>query len=277
MVAIVKRVDQILCKMESVGDANKLHYLFSNILGLPEAWPPTDKKTYYGGGVYAGNTWLKWVTLNTKNHKMTNEPASFIQFGLEPNGYEHCLKQLEKRKMVVKDGGIQTTADSLGQEQEWCRTYSPADSPFKEVWLFMAKYTPYAFNLLTTTPEAKDVDEHRRIMEKRFNEVNGGLLGVRYLKEIELGVKDLKQDAREWQRLLDPIKPKGGSWKIGKGPALKLTVDKDYSIKRISFKVKSLRVARKVLKMHGLLGDVDEGVVRLDKGRVNGLDIRFIK
>ena len=263
--------------MESTGDAHKLHYLFSNILGLPEAWPQTDKKFYYGGGVYAGNTWLKWITLNTKNHQMTDKPATIMQFGLEPNGYERCLKILEKRKIPYKEMDPQTTADPQGQEQEWLRNAWPSETPFKEIYLFMAKYTPYAFSTLTTTPEAKDIDEHRRIMEKRFKEVNGGVLGVRYIKEIELGVKDLKKDAREWQKVLDPIKPKGDSWKIGKGPALRLTSDKNYSLKSISFKVKSLRVARKVLKTYGLLGDEGESVIRLDVGKVNGLDIRFVK
>lgn len=277
MVAPVKRIDQIICGMESTGDAHKLHYLFSNILGLPEAWPPTDKKSYYGGGVYAGNTWLKWITLNTRKHQMTDKRATILQFGLEPNVYERCLKILEKRKIPFKKMEPQTAADPHGQEQEWLRNAWPSETPFKDIYLFMAKYTPYAFSFLTTTPEAKDVDEHRRIMEERFKMANGGILGVRYLNEIELGVKDLKQDAGEWQRLLDPIKPREGSWKIGKGPALRLTADDCYSIKSISFKVKSLRVARKVLKTYGLLGDESEGMIKLDKAKINNLDVRFVK
>jgi hypothetical protein len=37
MVRAVKRIDQVYCQMESVGDVNKLYYLFANTLGFPEA------------------------------------------------------------------------------------------------------------------------------------------------------------------------------------------------------------------------------------------------
>jgi hypothetical protein len=277
MVAPVKRIDQIYCRVESVGDVNKLYYLFSNTLGFPEAWPPTDKKEYYGGGVYTGNTWLKWVSYNTKAYKMTDKPAKFQMISLEPNGYERCIKELEKREIATKYDGNATVADSSGEEQEWGQSYDLIESPFKEVNLFICKYSPLAFSALTTTPEAKNLDEHYRIMRGRLNEVGGGPLGIRYVKEVELGVKGFIRDSREWQRLLDPIKPKGELWRIGKGPELRLTPEKNYSIKGISIRVKSLRVARKFLKLNGLLGEVNEGWVSLSRDRVNNLDLRFVK
>jgi len=276
MAKLVKRIDQIYCQVESVGDVNKLYYLFSNTLGFPEAWPPTDKKSYYGGGVYTGNTWLKWVSFNTKSYTMSDKPAKFRSISMEPNGYERCLKELEKRGIKIEFDGAATIADQSGQEQEWARDSSFTGSPFKEVNLWVGKYAPLAFSALTTTPDAKDLDEHYEIMRKRLDVVGGGPLGIRYVKEVEFGVKDEKSRAA-WQALLSPVNPVEDVWKLGKGPALRLSHDKENRINSISIRVKSLRVAKKVLKMYGLLGEADESMVALDKKKVNNLDIRFVK
>jgi hypothetical protein len=37
LVKPVKRIDQIYCQVESIGDVNKLYYLFANTLGFLEA------------------------------------------------------------------------------------------------------------------------------------------------------------------------------------------------------------------------------------------------
>ncbi len=276
VVKLVKRIDQIYCQVESVGDVNKLYYLFSNTLGFPEAWPPTDKKTYYGGGVYTGNTWLKWTSGNTKTYKMSDKPAKFRSISMEPNGYERCLKELEKRGIKIEFDGAATIADQSGQEQEWARSSAFTGSPFKEVNLWVGKYTPLAFSALTTTPDAKDLDEHYETMRKRLDAVGGGPLGIRYVKEVELGVKDERSRAA-WQALLDPANPKEDVWRMGKGPALRLTHDGDNYIKSISVKVKSLRLAKKVLKMYGLLGEANESMAKLNKDKVNNLEIGFVK
>ena len=277
MVKAVKRIDQIYCQMESVGDVNKLYYLFANTLGFPEAWPPTDKKSYYGGGVYTGNTWLKWTTFNTKTYQMTDKPAKFRSISLEPRGYEQCLKELEKRGIKMEYDGAATIADKSGREQEWARDSSFTGSPFKEVNLFVCKYTPVAFSALTTTPDAKNLEEHYEAMGKRLDAVYGGPLGVRYVKEVEVGVTNLVRGMAGWQALLNPIKPAGEVWKVGNGPALRLTRGEESCIKSISVRIKSLRRAKKFLKMNGLLGEERGDTLSLRRDKVNGLDIRFVK
>jgi hypothetical protein len=277
MVVPIKRIDQIYCQMESVGDANKLYYLFSNTLGLPETWPPINRKTYHGGGVYTGNTWLKWITFNMKSYEMTSRPAKYYMLSVEPNGYERCLRELEKRGIPVKDMGIQTTPDSSGVESEWVRVSSFIETPFKEVNLGLAKYSPLAFSALTTTPEASTLDEHYRIMRGRLDAVDGGPLGVMYVKEVEVGVRDERSRAA-WQALLDPVEPVGEDcWKIGRGPMLRLTRGSDNQMKSLTFRVRSLRKARTVLKSLGLLGDVGDEMVTISPERVNGLEFRVTK
>jgi len=273
----IKRVDQIYCQMESVGDANKLYYLFSNTLGLPETWPPINRKTYHGGGVYTGNTWLKWITFNTKAYEMTSKPAKYYMLSVEPNGYERCLSELEKRGIPVKETGIQTTADSSGVEREWVRVSSFTETPFKEVNLGIAKYAPLAFSALTSTPEAETLDEHYRIMRGRLDAVDGGLLGVRYVKEVEVGVKDDSSMAA-WQALLDPIKPVGETcWRIGKGPMVRLTGDSVNRIRSLTFRVRSIRRARMTLKALDLLGEVRDNTLTINPDVVNGLEFRITK
>ena len=278
VVKAVKRIDQIYCRMESVGDVNKLYYLFSNTLGFPEAWPPKDRKTYYGGGVYTGNTWLKWTTPNLKSYPMTNKPARFSSIQAEPTEYNRSLKEIERRGLTHDADSVSTSEDSSRQEREWCRSSRITDTPFKEIGLSLCKYSPFAFTEHTSTPEAVDLHEHYSILRTRLDEVEGGPLGVRYVKEVELGVKNVGESMADWSVLLDPIKPIGeDTWKIGTGPTLRLTLDKENSIKSISVRVRSLRKARRFLKMNGLLGEERDGVVTLHRGEVNILDIRFVK
>jgi hypothetical protein len=278
VVKAVKRIDQIYCQVESIGDVNKLYYLFANTLGFPEAWPPTDKKTYYGGGVYTGNTWLKWTTPNIKSYPMTIKPARFNQIQAEPTEYNRSLKDIEKRGITHDADRISTSKDSSGIEREWCRSSRLTGTPFKEIDLGLCKYSPFAFSEYTSTPKAVDLQEHYSILRARLDEMDGGPLGVRYVREVELGVKDVVESMADWQVLLDPIKPiSEDTWKIGTGPTLRLTPDKDYGIKSISVKVRSLRRAKKFLKMNGLLGEEKEGMLALNRGRVNNLDIRFVK
>jgi hypothetical protein len=138
--------------------------------------------------------------------------------------------------------------------------------------------SPFAFSEHTSTPEAVELHEHYRILRTRLDEVEGGPLGVKYVKEVELGVKNVGKSMADWRVLLDPVKPiSEDTWKIGEGPTLRLTLDKENSIKSISVRVKSLRKARKFLKMNGLLGEEKEDMLALHRGRVNNLNIRFVK
>lgn len=264
--------------MESIGDVNKLYYLFSNTLGFPEAWPPTDKKTYYGGGVYTGNTWLKWTTPNIRSYPMTNKPARFNQIQAKPTEYSRSLKELEKRGFTHDADRISTSRDSSGLEREWCRSSRLTDTPFKEIDLGLCKYSPFAFSEYTSTPEAVDLHEHYRILRPRLDEVDGGPLGVKYVKEVELGVNNVKESMTAWQKLLDPIKPtEEDTWKVGTGPRLRLTSGKSYSVKSISIKVRSLRAAKRFLKMNSLLGEVNWASISLNPEKVNSLNIKFVR
>jgi hypothetical protein len=228
--------------------------------------------------VYTGNTWLKWTTLNIKSYTMTTKPARLDHIDAEPTEYNLSLKELEKRGITHDADRISTSMDSSGLEREWCRSSRLTGTPFKEIGLGLCKYSPFAFSEHTSTPQAVNLQEHYRILRARLDEVNGGPLGVRYVKEVELGVKNVGKSMADWQVLLDPIKPIGeDTWNIGSGPTLKLTPDKDNGIKSISVKVRSLSRAKKFLKMNSLLGEEKEGMFALNRGKVNNLDIRFVK
>jgi hypothetical protein len=276
--APIKRIDQIYCQVVSVGDVNKLYYLFSNTLGLPEAWPPTDKKSYYGGGVYTGNTWLKWTSPNTRAYVMTDHPARFRSLSLLPTDYDKSLKTLENRGIETEYDGAATVPDETGEEKEWARSSSLTQKPYKDYNLFICRYTPVAFPALTTTPEAEDLDQHYKIMRSRLDSLDGGCLGVRYVKEVELGAEKLRDCTRRWQAILDPVKPVSEAcWRIGNGPMVRLTGDSVNRIRSLTFRVRSIRRARMVLKGLGLLGEVKGDTLTICPDKVNGLEFKLTK
>jgi hypothetical protein len=274
----IKRIDQIYCQVASVGDVNKLYYLFSNTLGLPETWPPINRKTYHGGGVYTGNTWLKWITFDTKAYMMTNHPAIFRSLSLMPTDYDKSLKILGNRGINTEYDGAATVPDETGEEKEWARSSSLTQKPYKDYNLFICRYTPIAFSALTTTPEALDLEGHYKIMRRRLDALDGGPLGVMYVKEVELGAEDPGESTVMWQALLDPIKPVGEAcWKIGKGPMVRLTGDSVNRIRSLTFRVRSIRRARMTLKALGLLGEVRDNTLTINPDVVNGLEFRITK
>lgn len=276
MAPIVKRIQGIYGVVETAGDVNKLYYLFANTLGFPEDFAPAEHGPFRGGGVYIGNIWFKFVTFHPKNYLMSNTPGKLHILEMQPINYNRCIKEFDKRGISYKVD-IAKMPDESGQETEWGRDLMLQATPFKEILLDFSTYTPLAFRSFTSVPEAKDLDDHNRILKAKFDAVGGGLVGAKGVKEIELGVKDLRKDMATWQTLLDPLKPDGDSWKIGRGPTLRFTASNDYSIKSLSIKVKSLRTAKKVLKMHDLLGDVNDDLILMNREKVNNLDIRFVK
>jgi hypothetical protein len=276
MAPIVKRIQGIYGVVETAGDANKLHYLFANTLGLPEDFAPADHGSFRGGGVYMGNVWLKFLTFHPKSYLMSSKPGKLQILEMQPINYDRCIKEFDKRGISYKID-VSKMPDEAGKETEWGRDVLLQAPLFKEIMLDFSTFTHLAFRSFTSAPEAKDLDDHNRIMRARFDAAGGGLLGAKAVKEIELGVKDVKRDMRAWQTLLSPLEPDGDSWRIGRSPTLRFTSSRDYSIRSVSIGVKSLRTAKKVLRMNGLLGEANENMVALDREKVNGLDIRFVK
>jgi hypothetical protein len=112
----------------------------------------------------------------------------------------------------------------------------------------------------------------RKTLQKRPEKIGGGPLGIEYVKELELRVKDKEKALQKWQNLLSPhLYSSDGSLAIGGGPRLCLVeADQDY-IHSIKIKVKSLEKARKFLSTQGLLGKDKKFSVILNPDKTFGI------
>jgi hypothetical protein len=94
---------------------------------------------------------------------------------------------------------------------------------------------------------------------------------------IVLGVRELAAAERQWMKLLAPIRPNGGVWDLGAGPAIHLVADDEDRVVMLRIKVKSLERVRTFLEREHLLGQSWEREISMNRSRVSGADIRFVE
>src|SRR5262249_12617987 len=118
----------------------------------------------------------------------------------------------------------------------------------------------------------------RRASRAHLERWGGGPLGVLRVREVRLAVPDVVEMRRRWSLLLDPtplIAP--GWWRIGDGPALRLSACYRPSIQLVVVEVRSLGQAHAFLGAHGLLGFALEDEITLALPQLPGLAIRLVE
>ena len=277
--SIIIQIDQVYVSVESINDVRELKSLFSDTFQLPASWPPSSHGTFFGGGVFTGNTWFKFVTSRMDEEPIlnNNKKTRFSSFMMEPAPKEATFEELDKRSILYTKNPPRTLLDSLGNNQIWVETATFNQLSSDGTTIKICYYTPTAFSM-TTTPTASNIIEHRSILKKELTKRKGGPLGIEYLNEIVLGVTDYNKSLQDWQNLLDPIKPiSEGFWEIGNGPTLRIVSSSEYGIKSIVFKIKSLEQARNFLELHDMLGHVSDNSIMLNKRIFYGLNINLIE
>jgi hypothetical protein len=144
-----------------------------------------------------------------------------------------------------------------------CWTAARMTSPHPTVWL-------HAF-------EAADMRMAAAAARDELSDRGGGALGLRGVREIILGARDLGLERARWQRLLAPARSGAdGAWRLGDGPAVRLVADDHDRIQALVCEVSSLERAREFLEREGILGNGPAGEVRAAAGALQGLDLRFV-
>ena len=106
--------------------------------------------------------------------------------------------------------------------------------------------------------------------------IDGGLIGLEAVLEIIVGISDFDIKSARWQELFFPVLPsKPGLWRLGVGPAIRLSSNSEDDIQTIVLKVKSLEDAKKRLAKFDLLGITADHRVSISIPRIQNLDIRL--
>jgi hypothetical protein len=247
--SIVRQIDHLMIE---TNDPGKLFDLFSETLGLPEAWPLRSFGTFTSGGVCAGNVNLEFIRFDTFRFggpidaKDKLEGARLIGVAFEPNKItSDSIAELEKRDL--KHGLPQATPN-------WTNTQilGLLDKPG------LAFLCEYHFDQLGW----------RKILSDKIIARNGGMLGLRSVSEVIV-----ETNAPEsWHRLLSAT-TEASSFQLGAGPSIRFTKGARNSLLSIRCEVSSIADARIALEKLSLLGS-DGNILA---SAVGGLNIEFIQ
>jgi hypothetical protein len=268
-VGIVRQIDQIYANVRTSEQVDYLNNIFAETFQLPIAWPPKlmSGGSYYGGGTFTGNTWLKFVTSNSKP---TQETARYYYIIMEPTPLQTALIELEKRKIPY-----QTHPETNGSL--WAVNIPLPSLAVPETSFSLCEYYPSAFKM-TTTPNALNVEEHREVIHSELLKKKGGPLGIIGVEEIVLYSSDYLASKAKWQNLFDPIEAvEDGYWRVGSGPSLRLVESSIDVVYSVLFKVRSLEAAADYLNEHSLLSTYRDEVLSLDEKALMGLKVQLVK
>jgi len=251
----VKRIDHILLTPE---DPRGLYDFLTQELKLPTAWAFREYEGFASGGIFFGNVNLEALVMNQDNLSTPSKIAGMSFEPAEPTA--EVVEELKRRQIAHDEPRTYEFGPEQSKIKMWTTTILKDFLPGSVV--FICEYHPGLFN-----PPA-----WRNTLQKKLKEIKGGPLGIEYVKELELRVKDKEKALHKWQNLLSPhLFSLDGCFAVGDGPRLCMVEsDKDY-IHSIKIKVKSLDNAREFLSSRGLLGQDKKSSIILNTDKTFGI------
>lgn len=244
-----------------------LFKFFRDTLGLPQVWDFKNFGDFASGGVWMGNVEFEVVTWASPPGQ--KPPTEFKGIAFEPVGYtDDLIKELDHR--AIKHGKPEPTLmkDKEGHEfVGWINTGidGPGALPPSNASIFVYD---------STSKEKKAARNARS--NTALQESQGGPLGVVSVKELAIGVVDLKAASAKWRMLLDrPDQHSGNLYRFRQGPVIRLFASPTEGFKSIVLQVRSLQKAKEFLASRNLLKKSRDNTVAIDPSAIGGLDISF--
>lgn len=261
-------IDHIMIRTD---EPRALFSFFSETLQLPIAWPLADRNGVVSGGVGFGNVNVEAI----KFPDQIDEPAAtrLVGLALEPGSLDRGLAELERRGIAhgaprpfvaEGPGGVRITSFTNVTLSD----FSDADLPGQATMqVFLSEYNRAYV----------DAAERRRRLRNELAAKQGGPLGLVRVQEVIIGAADLQAANRNWERLVAPTPPVGGTlWRMGDGPAVRVVSADQNRIQGLVLAVASLSTARAFLEERDLLGASSATQLALLSSQVGDLDIRIV-
>jgi hypothetical protein len=242
-----------------------LFKFFRDILGLPQAWDFKSYGDFASGGVWMGNVQLEVVTWKPPTGEKL--PTEFKGIAFEPAAYtDSLIEELDRRSIKHDKPDPTMIKDKNGHDVVgWINTGidGPNGIPPSNISIFVYD---------STSKEDKAAQTEKSVAA--LQKAQGGSLGLVAVKELAIGVVDLKTARAKWQMLLDrPDQRSGNLYRFNYGPAIRLFAAPTDGFKRIVLQVRSLRQAREFLAQRMLRKKSKDNKVYIDPIAVGGLEI----
>jgi hypothetical protein len=242
-----------------------LFKFFRDTLGLPQVWNFQNFGDFASGGVWMGNVEFEVVTWKPPPGEKL--PTEFKGIAFEPFGYTDSLvEELDRRALKHNKPEPTIMKDKEGREfVGWINTGidGPGGIPPSNVSIFVYD---------STSKEKKAARNERS--NAALQKSQGGPLGVLAVKELAIGIVDLKAARLKWRMLLDrPDQETGNLYRFSQGPAIRLFAAPTAGFKSIVLQVRSLRTAKEFLAQRNLLKKTKNKTVAIDPSAIGGLHI----
>jgi hypothetical protein len=265
----IRRIDHIMIRADHPA---KIYGFFTEVLRLPVAWPMMSPRAGVAtGGVSFGNVNVEAIRF--PGQKSQTGKDQLLGFAFEPSPLAECLAELDRRG--IRYGELRpliSTRPDGSKNALWTNVtlpqFSDGEAPDATMHIFLSEYSPTYTN----------VDDRRERLRRQLAESGGGPLGVEAVKEIIIGVTDMKVAQGLWQKLLDPTPmPAPSIWQMSDGPAIRLVQAKKNTTQALVISVQSLRRAKTFLRERDLLGTHSEKEATMDQSKIHGLNIRVVE
>jgi hypothetical protein len=253
---LVRKVDHVFVP---VRDPTPLFELFTQTLGLPVAWPVTDKGSFTSGAVCVGNANIEFIAGDTAFSPFfePSEPLTVRGIAFEPADRERMVASLDERRLA--NSGPLPFADPDGVPM-WTNVFV-SEMVADATLVFLCDYHG-------------ETAKQRDAVRRSFRASSGGALGVRGVSEITLGVRDLDETQDRWRRFLAPAEPDPhGAFHVGDGPVIRLKPSPIDGVAGLWLEVESLPNARDALRERDLLGPMRASGIGLNYAHNGGLDV----
>ena len=242
-----------------------LFKFFRDTLGLPQVWDFQNFGDFASGGVWMGNVEFEVVTWKPPAGQKL--PTEFKGIAFEPAGYtDGLVQELDRRAIKHSKPEPTLMKDKEGREfVGWINTGldGPEGIPPSNLSIFV-------YDSTSKEKKAARNDRSNAALQK----LQGGPLGVVAVKELAIGVVDLKTARIKWGMLMDRRDQQSGDlYRFSKGPVIRLSAAPTDGFKSIVLQVRSLRKAKEFLAQRNLLRRSKDNTVAIDPAAIGGLRI----
>lgn len=251
---VVNKMDHVAIQCS---DAQGLFEVFTETLGLPQAWPFSSYPEFDTGGVQAGN-----VNIETLHYGPAGDTGTLL-YGIvmEPYPLSEITDELKARGAKPSKPEVQKKEVDGKGVPIWTNVYLEALC-FQDYVVYLCEYEDVAKSSLTSRGVKGSLGE----------------LGVESVREVVIESKDPESLEKKWAEIFAPCSfSSDGTMAIGEGPKVRISEGKDDAIRAIILEVTSIDMAREFLEKNQLLGKSSADELRIAPAEVQGLDIRIVE
>lgn len=261
-----------------VNDAQKLHCLFTEVLGLPVSWPLECLTFATFSWVSVGNTNIEfWQASNNSDLPLDGKPLIPFVHGMavDCDNVAQTVAQLGDIGFACTPAKTFGTSVADGLQVDACTKAQLLEISAPMCQVFLCHW--HREGLIFPWKEKLSTAE-RRINEKRaFSASGGGTLGILGLAEIRMCVPDIQRAARGWDLASRRMAKGGYFWDLGNSIVLSMHEGASHMMTTLLFRVDSLEKAKDALRERGLLGEHTADEAQILPEAVDGLDFRLIQ